>query len=166
MPSSLGSRLRFAALALIGGATISACASAPVRPPDSARALGDSAAVIAVVDGFIKALSDEGGKSALRFLSEDAYVLEGGVVESKAQYAAGHLSRDVAFAKAVATGRGPLKVIVDGNVAWTVSSNAAQGQINGRSVDSDEAELIVLSRAGGTWLIRAIHWSTQPRPSP
>lgn len=165
MLGSLGSRLCVAAIALIGCATAYACA-APVRRADSAQALGDSAAVIAVVDGFINALSVEGGTNALRFLSEDAYVLEGGVVESKAQYAAGHLSRDVAFAKAVATGRGPLKVIVDGNVAWTVSSNAAQGQINGRSVDSDEAELIVLSRAGGTWLIRAIHWSTQPRPSP
>ena len=154
----------FAAIALISSATAYGCARSPSARTDSGTR-GDSAAVINVVDGFIKALSNEGERNALRFLSEDAYVLEGGVVETKAQYASGHLSKDAAFAKAVATGRGPLRVVIDGDVAWTISSNAAQGQINGRSVDSNEAELIVLSRAGGTWLIRAIHWSTQARPS-
>ena len=40
-----------------------------------------------------------------------------------------------------------------------------QGQFNGRAVNSTGAELMVLTKSGAGWLIRAIHWSSRNRRS-
>ena len=48
-----------------------------------------------------------------------------------------------------------------GDVAWAWSTNRAQGRIGEREIDSLGAELMVLSRAGASWVIRAIHWSSR-----
>jgi len=123
----------------------------------------DSAAIAAVVGGFHKALTAGDSAAALAFLAEDVTILESGGVETRAEYRSHHLSSDIAFAKAVASTRGPLKVMVDGNTAWTSSTSETRGQYNGRAINSVGAESMVLTRTRGGWKIRSIHWSSRAK---
>ena len=123
----------------------------------------DSAAVVAVVERFHRALADGDSAAALALLSDDVVILESGDLESRADYRAHHLPADIAFARAVRGERGALRVSVRGDVAWASGTSTSQGEFRGRAVDSAGAELMVLSRDGGGWRIRAIHWSSRRR---
>lgn len=129
----------------------------------------DSTLVAQAVDRFHQALASGDSVAALDLLAPDAIILESGDEESRGTYAAHHLQEDIAFARAVRSEHGPLKVTIIGDVAWVSSLSTAQGQFNGRAVNSVGAELMILSRqrarAGrtGAWKIRAIHWSSHRR---
>lgn len=121
----------------------------------------DSAAVAAVVDSYHRALATGDSAAALALLTEDAIILESGGVETRAEYRAGHLPGDIAFARAVARERGPIHVAVRGDVAWATSTSTVRGQYRDRAVNSAGAELMVLTRTAAGWKIAAIHWSSR-----
>ncbi|MHB1192837.1 MAG: nuclear transport factor 2 family protein [Longimicrobiales bacterium] len=155
------STVAFAAVLLMG-----------VPKPASAQARGhavmhpaaatDSAAVADAVRDFHRALQTADTAAVLRLLGSDAQVAESGSVESRDEYLSHHLPADIAFAGAVTRETGPLSVMVSGDVAWAMSTSRASGVFRGRAVDSVGAELMVLSREGDAWRIRAIHWSSGP----
>ena len=134
----------------------------------AARALaqgrGDSAAVAAVVDRYHRALSEGDSATALELLAEDAVILESGEVESRQEYRAHHLPADIDFARAVKGTRSPVSVAIRGDVACTTSTSTTRGKFRRRPVNSTGAELMVLTRAGDTWRISAIHWSSRTAP--
>lgn len=121
----------------------------------------DSAAVVQVVERFHDALARGDSAAALALLAEDARILESGGVETREEYSAHHLPADMAFATTVERERGPLRIQVRGDVAWATSTSRARGTFREREIDSRGAELVVLSRSGGQWLIEAIHWSSR-----
>ena len=121
----------------------------------------DSAAVAGVVADFHAALAGADTAGALELLAPGARILEGGGVETVEEYASHHLPADMAFASAVSRERGPLQVTVRGDVAWAVSTSRVTGTYRDRAIDSRGAELVVLSRHGGSWRIEAIHWSSR-----
>lgn len=123
----------------------------------------DSAAVVATVRQFHAALAAGDSTTALASLDEDVVVLESGGVETREQYRSHHLSSDIAFARAVPPTRGPIRVRIDGDVAWVSSTSVTQGEYNGRAINSAGAELMVLRRTADGWKIRAIHWSSRTR---
>lgn len=86
-----------------------------------------------------------------------------GDLETRADYRVHHLPADIAFARAVATTRGPLRVTIGGDAAWVTSTGVTRGDFRGRPINSANAELMVLSRQSGGWTIRAIHWSSRAR---
>lgn len=86
--------------------------------------------------------------------------MEGGVREGRQAYIDHHLPEDIAFARAVPSRVGAVEVTVAGDVAWAASTSVTQGSFQGKPVNLAGAELMVLSRAPGGWLIRAIHWSS------
>jgi hypothetical protein len=107
---------------------------------------------------------DTAGINAL--LYPDLKVLEGGTVENLQEYLSHHLSADIEFAKAVKEKRSSFTYRCAGDVAWLISTSTATGTFNGRDINSDGAELLILSRTKKGWQIRAIHWSSarrQPR---
>ena len=118
-------------------------------------------AVVAVVDAYHAALATGDSAAALSLLADDVAILESGGAEDKAHYRSGHLSGDMRFAAAVPRERSEVRVTVMGDVAWAWSTNTAQGRIGEREINSRGAELMVLSRVGERWLIRAIHWSSR-----
>lgn len=125
---------------------------------------GDSAAVAAAVDAYDRALATGDSAAALALLAPDAVILESGGVETRDEYRGHHLPGDIAYARAVRSVRGPVRVAVQGDVAWATSTSTTQGTYRGRAVNSTGAELMVLSRdARGAWTIRAIHWSSRTR---
>lgn len=123
----------------------------------------DSAAVVAVVDRYHRALASGDTAVVLRLLAPDAIVLESGGAETRAEYLGHHLPADIGFARAVERERGPVSVRVSGNTAWATSSSTTVGEYRGRSINSQGAELMVLTREGEEWRIQAIHWSSRER---
>lgn len=119
--------------------------------------------VVAVVEAFHAALATGDSVSALNMLADDVTILESGGVENKEHYRTGHLAGDMRFAQAVPRERGEMEVSVRGDVAWAHSTSITQGQMGDREINSQGAELVVLAREGGTWKIKAIHWSSRRR---
>lgn len=132
-------------------------------PSYTPRQESDSSAVATVIEQFHAALARGDSTAALALLTPDVTILESGGVETRDQYRSGHLPGDIEFARALPRQRGALKVTVNGNVAWASSTSVVQGEYRGRAVNSSSAELIVLVRAGGSWRISAIHWSSRAR---
>jgi len=154
-------------LAVIAGITVvfsgiigAASSTAPTR---SEAAAADSAAVAKIVGDYHNALSRGDSARALQLLAPDAVILESGGIETRAEYRSHHLGADMAYARAVTSERGPVRVTIAGNTAWTASTSTAKGTFNGRSINSVGAESMVLTKASAGWTIRAIHWSSRTR---
>lgn len=86
-------------------------------------------------------------------------------METRAEYRSHHLPGDIAFARAVPRERSDIRVHVQGDVAWAMSTSTVRGEFRGRAVDSQGAELMVLRRTGDGWQIAAVHWSSRARSS-
>lgn len=114
-----------------------------------------------VVEDFHRALAAGDRDRALSLLWTDAAILEGGALESRADYAAHHLDADIAFAKAVPSKRSRPVVTIEGSVAWVHSTFTSNGVLNGKPLAFAGAELMVLTRMREGWRIRAIHWSSR-----
>lgn len=141
--------------------------AAAAVPAAAQRAAADSAAVARTVADFHAALSAGDSAAALRLLAPDLRVLESGNVESLSEYRSHHLAADIAFSRAVPSERQVHAVSVADSVAWIVATSRSTGTYRDRAIDSDGAELMVLSRHGAGWRIRAIHWSSRAhRPGP
>lgn len=130
-------------------------------PAESLHAQAVDGEVVATVDAFHRALAAGDSTTALSLLADDVTILESGGVEDKEHYRSGHLAGDIRFAAAVPRERGDIQVRVVGDVAWAWSTNVARGTMGEREVNSQGAELVVLGRVDGRWLIRAIHWSSR-----
>src|SRR5512133_3014579 len=115
----------------------------------AAQAPTDSAAVAAAVEGFHRAIARGDSAAVLAALADDAVLLESGDTEARDEYRAHHLAADIAFTRAVASERSPVRVTVRGDVAWASATSTTRGRFHGRDVDSAGAELMVLTRAPG-----------------
>ncbi len=141
--------------------------SGSAQSHDSSMRAADSAAVVALVDRYHDALARGDSALALSLLAADALVLESGALETLEEYRSHHLPGDIAFARAVRRERGPIRVVIRGDVAWASTITTTEGEYRSRQVSSTGAELAVLSRELDGWKIRAIHWSSRARrPSP
>lgn len=131
------------------------------RAQPSQEADSDSAAVGTIVDQYHQALVSGDSAGAASLLAPAAIVLEGGGMETRAEYLSHHLSADIAFAQAVTRERGFTTVTVRGDVAWVASTSRVKGSFRDREIDSRGAELMVLTRMPDGWRITAIHWSSR-----
>lgn len=168
-----GSILRLAAV--VACAMLSVTPAAAQHPQDApmagaiaapAAARSDSTDVLAALAKFHASLAAGDTATVLALLADDVAILESGGAEDKAHYRSGHMNGDIAFAKAVPSVRTVTGVRVVGNAAWVTSTSVTQGESNGRQINSAGAELAVLTKEGGMWKIRAIHWSSRARRAP
>ncbi len=120
------------------------------------------AAAARAVESFHTALAAGDSAAAVALLADDAIVLEGGHFETREEYLSHHLGADMAFAASVTTEKDDPRIVVEGDVAWVTTMSRTVGQYKDRNINSISAGLIVLSRAGRDWKIRAIHWSSRP----
>ncbi len=121
----------------------------------------DSADVAGVVNAFHRALAAGDSAAAMALLAPDAIIQESGGVETRRDYAGHHLPGDIRFAQALPGVRSAQRVIVAGDVAWSTSTSTTKGRYRERDINSVGAEIMVLSRVGTVWRIRAIHWSSR-----
>jgi ketosteroid isomerase-like protein len=131
-----------------------------VRPAGAGSVPSEAAAITAAVNGFHDAFRRGDSAAALNLLAPDAVILESGSAQTREEYAREHLAEDIAFSKAVPGTRSNLVVKQEGNVAWTSAATQSIGTFNGHEVNSGGVELIVLTKLGSEWRIRAIHWSS------
>lgn len=125
------------------------------------HAVSDSGAVAAAIERFHGALAAGDSVAALAMLAPDAVILENGTVETRDEYRGHHLPADIEFARAVPSQRSPVWVVVRGDVAWATSTSRTRGEFRGREINSEGAELMVLTRTPAGWRISAIHWSSR-----
>lgn len=132
-----------------------ACASCR-RPFPTAP---DREAILQTQQAFHRALAEGDHDAAMALLASDAEILEMGVRETRAEYQKQHLAADIEFARTVPRRRGPIVVRQEGDVAWLSATTENKGTFRGKDIDSENSELMVLSKKDGRWQIRAIHWS-------
>ena len=140
---------------LLAGLCLTACTSAPP--------LTNQAEVEAIVESFYGAMKAGDAAAAMRVIAPDAVFLESGALETRAEYEANHLPADIAFEKAVAGKRAPLRTTFEGNTAWVIGTTEYEGTFEGKPVNFVSAQLMVLTRDTGKWLIRTVHWSSRRR---
>jgi ketosteroid isomerase-like protein len=130
---------------------------APASGPEA------EAAVTAVIDRFYGAMKTGDTVTAMSVLAPDALFVEGGRLETRAEYEKNHLPLDIDFEKQVTGKRGPLRITVKGDTAWVIAVTAFDGTFQGAPINLDSAQLAVLTREAGEWQIRSIHWSSLRR---
>ena len=124
-------------------------------------AADDAQDVTATVNAFHDALRRGDGAAAMKFLAQDAIIMEGGEIETRAEYEHHHLTADIEFSKEVESARSDVRVQVNGDTAWLTSASRTEGTFKDRPINSRGAELMVLTKTPDGWRIRAIHWSSQ-----
>lgn len=146
--------MRPALAALVGLMTlISACSPVPSRTAQE------------VVDLFHQALQAGDSARALSLTHEDLLVLEaGGAERSRDEYAAHHLAADIAFSTGTLRSVQWQQVQVKGDLGWVASLARISGAHEGRPVNQQVAETMLLRREQGEWKIAHIHWSARRVP--
>ncbi len=129
----------------------------------TASAQTDSARVVSVIEQFRGALASGDSAGAMALLAPDAVVLEGGSVETREDYAAGHLTADMAFLAGMTSEVVSRTVTMGNDVAWVSTVSHSDGEYNDRTIKSRGAELMILGRTDHGWSVRAIHWSSGRR---
>lgn len=151
-------------LGAIGASSPALAAEAFTHAAVSVRS--DSADIVATVERFHAALAAGDSSGAMALLAPDAVILESGGIETREEYRSHHLPGDIAYARSVQPERGPMRVMMHGDVAWASSSSSTTREVRGAMVRSNGAELVVLTRTPAGWRINAIHWSSRTvRPS-
>ena len=100
--------------------------------------------------------------AAKALLAPDVVIYESGHVErSLAEYAAGHLSADAAFAANV--NRKILRSAerASGDLAVVTEETETSGNYKDKPVHVFGIETAVLQKAGDAWVIRHFHWSSR-----
>ena len=111
------------------------------------------------LDAFHHALEEGDGTGALDWLADDAVVLEGGVAQSKTEYARHHLASDMAFLSKISSERlSRTRLSADG-ATTVVTRTRLVGTIEGREIDTISSETAVLIETTAGWRIQHIHWS-------
>ena len=83
----------------------------------------DTGAITAAVDRFHEALRRGEAKAAMELLAPDAVILESGGAETREEYEKHHLKEDIAFLQAVQTADSLLRVQIEGDAAWVISTS-------------------------------------------
>lgn len=148
--------LRSLSVAAVALLLVSACAPAP----DTAK---DEADVIATLESFYGAMKTPDPAAAMAVIADDAVFLEGGRLETRAEYEKDHLPADIEFEAQVTGKREPWRITVRDDTAWAIAMTDYDGTFNGGPVAFTGAQLAVLTREDAGWRIRSIHWSSRRR---
>ncbi len=136
---------------------------------DSERVFGENRADVARTPSDPRAIAEAlnhalaaGEVDVVRaLLQEDVLIYEsGGAETSAAQYFEHHLSADVAFLSTLNREQLSQTSGGDGTTAWVATRSRLTGQFDGKPVDLDSTETLVLNKKQDRWRIVHIHWSS------
>ena len=139
--------------------TVALSMTACSRPPGPE----DQADVRAALESFYGAMKTGDTAKAMSLIAPDAMFVEGGRLETRDEYEKNHLPLDIGFEKQVDCKRGEWRITVQDDTAWAIATTDFVGTFDGSPVDFVSAQLAVLTRDSGPWLIRSIHWSSMRR---
>lgn len=111
------------------------------------------------VEAFHQALQKGDGAAALALLHANATILEGGHLQTKAEYAEHHLEADIGFLAQTAAEQLSRDERTGNRQATITTRSRLTGTIDGESVDSELEEVMTLARSDAGWQITHIQWS-------
>lgn len=117
-----------------------------------------------VLAAFHAALAAGDQTKASELLAPDITIYESGYVErSRAEYAGHHLPEDIAFAKTSTSKVLQSTQRIEGNLAviWQETETTVNTKLKGKELRIFGTETSVLQRAGDSWGIVHIHWSSR-----
>ena len=133
------------------GVISTASAGAPTTPSDT-------------VEAFHKALRLNDGKAALAFMLPGVTVYEQGFTETSRDDWDKHQLADAnAFAKQTERRVLSREASQDTETAWVISTTLTSGDFDGRKLELEGTETMLLRREAGSWRIAHIHWSAHPK---
>lgn len=152
--------LRALAVSLcLAGASVAA--SAPATPVQAAT---PASGPLTVVEQFHAAMKRGDAAAVAALMAEDAVIYEQGWVEvSKDQYVTGHLPGDIAYSVGMTDEVVGRRVSTSGAFSVVLTQSRTTGTYEGKPVDREGAETMVLKRVKGVWLITHIHWSSHAK---
>ncbi len=170
VPADLKGRLLFA---MRRGSVIATIAPSPIacaHADDPQTAPANSAAFVvsagdprATAEMLSDALAAGDTDTVRALLQKDVLIYEsGGVETSAAEYFEHHLAADVAFLAKLQREQLSQNVGGDGLNAWVATRSRLTGQFDGKDVDLDSTETLVLTKTERGWRIAHIHWSSAP----
>lgn len=112
------------------------------------------------LDAFHHALEEGNEQAALRWLSADALILEGGGVETRDEYASHHLGSDMAFLSAMNSERLSRDIQAGDDLVTIITRSRLTGTFKDKEIDVVSSETAVLTQAGDDWQIQHLHWSS------
>lgn len=115
---------------------------------------------VATVDAFHHALREGNRDAALALLHEDATILEGGNLQTRDDYASGHLGSDMAFLEQVDTETLSRDVSAGDRQATVSTRTRMTGEYQGNPVDTVTLETAALVATGSGWRISSLVWSS------
>ena len=151
--------MRFHMHALVLSAVLLAACAPAQSPADQ------EAAVSAAVKTFQTAMDTGDGPTVMRYIADDALMMEGGTIENRMQYETDHLPADLEFAKGMTATRKPVQQTVRGDVAWVRTSTEFKGTFEGKPLALLGLETMVMTRETDGWKIKALHWSSRRLPT-
>ncbi|MBB3063258.1 YybH family protein [Microbulbifer rhizosphaerae] len=114
------------------------------------------------VQKFHRALREGDEEAVLSVLADTVVIFEGGSVERSAQeYAGHHLPADITFLKQMDVSQQELQVREGEDLAFSYGRSRLKGDSNGKALDLQSMETLVLKRSGGEWKIVHVHWSSK-----
>jgi ketosteroid isomerase-like protein len=119
--------------------------------------------VTSTLESFYSAMKAGDATKAMTFIAPDAVFVESGRLETRAEYEKNHLPNDINFEKQVTGKRGQWQVKSEADTAWAIATTDFDGTFDGSPVSFISAQLAVLTRQDGRWLIRSVHWSSRRR---
>lgn len=136
-------------------------ASAPAKP---AQASMPATTPLAVVEQFHAAMKRGDAEAVAAMMADDAVIYEQGWVEvSKDEYVTGHLPGDIAYSAGMTDQVVSRRVSTSGSFAVVMTQSRTTGTYEGKPVDREGTETMVLKRVKGAWLITHIHWSSHAK---
>lgn len=129
------------------------------QPVESTHAHAKPATPEAVLDAFHHALEEGNGQAALQWLADDVVILEGGVAQSKEEYAGHHLGSDMAFLAAMQFERLSRETRKADGVVTVITRTQLKGTFKDRDIDIVSSETAILKQTDAGWRIQHLHWS-------
>lgn len=171
-------RIALLALACLGAVPATGQAqSAAAKPPtanggaiqDAAR---DVAMIKSIVNDFHRALEENYRQGVLNLLEDRVIIFEGGFIDAgQIQYDEQHLGEDLAYSATMRYQLIHREAYVSGDLGYVISQGRSVGRFQGRQMQYNGTETMILRRGPAGWKIAHIHWSgheakTAPAPAP
>lgn len=120
------------------------------------------ASAAATLDAFHHALEEGDRETALSVLHDSATILEGGHLQTREEYAAGHLQSDMEFLSQVESKRLSREASPGDDQARIVTRTRLTGAAGDPEVDLVNEETATLVRTGDGWRIVHLNWQSTP----
>ena len=115
-----------------------------------------------VAEAFHAALEKGDRDAVLALLSADVAISEAGHIQSREEYAAGHLAEDIAFMKTAQITPVSLASKAVGETTIVGSESEIHATVKGEPRVFRSREMLTLKREGGSWKIVAVQWQSTP----